>query len=265
MVRAILEGRKTQTRRVVKPQPPSIEAVHAKAGIGYHWHAPQRGIDHWRPIGPVWAVREFMGQEPELRCPYGQPGDRLWVREAWRYGNWTEDGDPFIEYAADGACLLQRDFPEEWTERLNDTWAALSDTSNYAIDHRAADRRWRPSIHMPRWAGRIMLEVTGIRVQRLQDISEDDAKAEGLLSVEGNGNGPGAGYKWHGIGFHGGMVVDEQPYFHTPGESGSCRCRVGGPSPAQCAFRELWDRINAKRASWNSNPWVWVVEFRRLP
>ena len=84
MVRAIMDGRKTQTRRVIKPQPPSVDAVRVMSGDGYHWLPPEPGIGAWRPAGAVWAVRDLMGQEPLLRCPYGQPGDRLWVKENFR-------------------------------------------------------------------------------------------------------------------------------------------------------------------------------------
>jgi len=187
MVRAILAGTKTQTRRVCK--------LDFRAGM----------------------------PEPELQsfrrcCPYGQPGDRLWVRETWRYADWTEEGEPHIEYG-DGARQLVDDFPEEWASRLMDTWTALSAPSNFDIDNRAADRRWRPSIHMPRWASRITLDVTGVLVERLQAISERDALAEG----------------------------------------------VGSPITRDCKvpkFMALWESINGA-GSWDANPWVWVVEFRR--
>lgn len=162
MVRAILEGRKTQTRRVVKPQPAHI------AGIG-----------------TVLNIDTITGKA----CPYGKPGDRLWVRETWD-GVRLDGGGALVSYRADG------DKP-------------VTD-----------DGRWHPSIHMPRWASRITLEVVSVRVERLQEISEEDAMAEGVALAE-NYRGPVA------------------------------------------HFASLWEQINGL-GSWNANPWVWVVEFRRV-
>lgn len=135
-----------------------------------------------------------------LGCPYGQPGDRLWVREAWA----RDDEDGQLMYRAD----VGRDL--------------------------CADA-WRPSIHMPRWASRITLEVTAVRVERLQDISEADAQAEGVIP------------KWE------------------PGCSGRLMDAFGGFSfrPAASAYAELWEQINGPGA-WDANPWVWVVEFKRV-
>lgn len=161
MVQAILAGRKTQTRRVIKPQPVehfafmplSTELV----GVG----DPRKG----------WQV-----------CPYGVPGDRLWVRETWQFADWTEDGEPYIRYAADGADILCCP-ADDWADRAWDTWATLSDPANRAIDGCSADRKWRPSIFLPRWASRITLEITGVRVERLLEISEADKLAEGATEA----------------------------------------------------------------------------------
>ena len=164
-----------------------------------------------------------------INCPYGKPGDVLWVRETWA----SDDGRSFW-YRADG------------------------ETYNAGLP-------WKPSIHMPRLATRITLEIESVRVERLQDISEEDAKAEGLFAQEGDGGAPGPGYKWRGIGYHGAGYGDFGKTFHTPHWDGSpgCSCNVRGPSPAQCAFRELWDSINAKRGyGWESNPWAWVLQFK---
>lgn len=128
MVRAILEGRKTQTRRVVKPQPWPVETVDTERHV-------------------------IVSHPDKLRvppCPYGQPGDRLWVRETWWHPRATEAHIDNVAYRADGEmpCHL-------------------------------VETNWRPSIHMPRWASRILLEVTDVRVERVQDISEADVQAEG--------------------------------------------------------------------------------------
>src|SRR5690606_3684193 len=173
---------------------------------------------------------------PEL-CPYGRPGDRLWVRESWQYANWTEEGEPYIRYAAAGAQELfdVGRIPHDWFDRLEDIWSGLSTEANYAIDNRAADRRWRPSIHMPRWASRITLEITDVRVERLRDISEADAQAEGV-------------------------ALDTEPCDHPRRSCGDVGCL--GPTH-RAAFAELWMQINGA-GSWDANPWVWVVSFRRV-
>ena len=155
MVRARLDGSKTQTRRVVKPQPPTTEAVRKLAGIDYSWISPDRpGMEYHRPAGPVWAVRKLMGVEPEIRCPYGQPGDRLWVRETW----WHDEEDNAIIYRADPG-------------------SSIVDVNKHETD--LPKYNWRPSIFMPRCASRITLEITRIRIEHLQAINEVDAIAEG--------------------------------------------------------------------------------------
>ena len=206
MVRAILAGRKTVTRRIV-------DGV-VESGGTYSKEAWERG------------------EMP--RCPYGEPGDRLWLRETWRYHGWTEDGAPWIKYAADDSTRLVERIPDEWSDRLADIWADLSDDANMAIDGRAADRKWRPSIFLPRWASRITLEVVGVRVERLQEITENDARAEGVNPSDAH------------------IVIKDGDRQHDME-----RTHRG-------AFACLWDGINGDRAPWASNPWVWRVEFRRV-
>jgi hypothetical protein len=178
MVRAILEGRKTQTRRVVKPQAWS----YANDLQGLPWIYAKSGPNDF-------------GDPTPIRCPYGQPGDRLWVREMWQYADWTEDGEPWLRYRADGATLLPGWAPDDWLDRLESVWATLSDPENIRIDGKAADRKWRASILMPRWASRIELEVTGVRVERVQGISEADAQAEAWRVL---GRGKAAGVRCGG-------------------------------------------------------------------
>lgn len=218
MVRALQDGSKTQTRRVVKPQP-----------------------THFNPVGVPRRVIPTGGPSDVIRCPYGQPGDRLWVRESWQFYDWTEDGQPCARFAADNATTWPLRIPEEQADRLNEIWAGLSAPENYSIDNHARDRRWRPSIHMPRWASRITLEITGVRVERLQDISEADARAEGVAELPGQAAERGC---W--------WTADPRA-----GASLHGRTPSGG-------FRLLWEQINGP-TSWDANPWVWVVEFRRLP
>ena len=221
MVRALLEGRKTQTRRVVKPQP----APNQPHDGGTTWHFDARRGVHV-PCGSVGhlSVKEKGG----LACPYGQPGDRLWVRETWaphadelQHYSATTPASASIYYQADGGLWGDDDM------RAGRGWFVPGDPHV---------NRWHPSIHMPRWASRLTLEVTGVRVERLQDISESDARAEGVA--------------------------------RNPAQEGTWLDYPAGTSAAgwkdpQRSFQSLWETINGPD-SWAANPWVWVVEFRRV-
>ena len=177
MVRAILDGRKTQTRRVMKPQPPSLEAVKATAGIEFSIGKCDAVGPGFHVFGPVWAVKEIMGCDyPQWTCPFGQPGDRLWVRETWSPD--AADAYPFLK------VVYRATEPEYSQLAIDCRWKAEVDEASKR-EHKCLDGclcyfRWRPSIHMPRWASRITLEITGCRAERLQEISEVDAKAEGF-------------------------------------------------------------------------------------
>jgi hypothetical protein len=205
MVQAILDGRKTQTRRVMKPQPApgvlwgGMVNDEAATDLGDHLFLSDNGNDYFMP------------------CPYGKPGDRLWVRETWAF----IDGDG-EEISGEGEVIYKADSDRGLSQ---------------------APERWRPSIHMPRWASRITLEVTGIRVERVQEISDVDCIAEGTEPI-----------------------CDDKRFCHgypndiTPPD-GSCEeCSI---SP-RGTFGFLWDSINGKRPGclWDSNPWVFVIEFR---
>ena len=211
MVRAVLSGRKTQTRRVVKPQF-FVQVADVRLNASGEWcgHANgEPGIRRgWR------------------RCPYGAPGERLWCRETWRPV--MESWRGYVEYAAGG-------------ENLNVTSDRLESLRRLALRFPGArkDRHseaWRPSIHMPRWASRLTLEVLGVRVGRLQAITEEDARAEGIPRNDIGRFLP--------------------PYPNT-----------AGWMHALDAFPGWWDAITGRRpgCSWEANPWVWVVSFRRLP
>jgi hypothetical protein len=219
MVRALLDGTKTQTRRAVKLKP-WHQIEERDDGTPWPWmHDNDRDADHW------------------IACPYGQPGDRVWVRETWQYYDWDEEGEPCIRYAADNATAWPIPSGEDWADRLVDVWERLSRHENYSIDNRARDRRWRPSIHMPRWASRILLEVTAVRVERLQDISRGDAMAEGIQPLIGS-DGPNY---WT-------VCVND--------------VSISAPTAQDC-FGMMWEYINGDD-SWTANPWVWVVEFKRV-
>lgn len=223
MVTAILEGRKTMTRRPMKPQPFQITPGDTPMGARFMgWYEGGTCSDLW--------------------CPYGQPGDRLWVRETWQLE--FHYGFHDVRYLADNYLW------DPGTLYLN-------------LRNRTCWKK-RPSIFMPRWASRITLEITDIRVERVQEITEEDAIKEGILSQMGDGSGPGPGYKWEGIGYHGaGFDKAGRRTFHTPSRTGKCKCFTGGDSPAQCAFREIWDSIHG-RGAWERNDWVWAISFRRI-
>ena len=178
MVRAILEGRKTQTRRIVKPQPERCSGCQSCNYIGDHF------------------------TQPLPKCPYGAAETKLWVREAWAQ---TLSGDYIYK-------------------------------ANYCEEHPPMGLRgnWKPSIHMPKEAARIFLEISEIRVERLHDISECDSLAEGI------------DYKDYG---------DYQRYFDYQNHLFSFASLIW-------SFRSLWKSINGEE-SWDSNPWVWVVSFEK--
>lgn len=209
-VRAILDGRKTQTRRPIKSQPP-----------------------HGSPMCP--AVLTTDCDSPSYlsivcdeyddflipKCPYGQPGDRLWVRETWCCklddGEYVYDsnGNHVFLYRADGQDVIKDDGNGGQEFRKDGTEASP----------------WSPSIHMPRWASRITLEVKSLWVQRVQEISEEDAKAEG--------------------------VDPTKPIY---GDCGGC-LHEGHKD----AFKNLWNSTYAKRnLGWDVNPWIGVIEFKKV-
>ncbi|MDR3444731.1 hypothetical protein [Dyella sp.] len=212
MVRAILEGRKTVTRRIVNPQPTRETTS---------WHRDCSGSGRWMALGPAPATSGTRQTMPWAPCPYGQPGDRLWVRESLGY-----DAEYGHYYAAGGR--------HGETVHLCELFDDPESETGYSYDGNIPDRGI-PSIHLPRRYSRITLEVTGVRVERLQDISEHQAKAEGIPP-----GGPT------------GMS------FGIPGMS-----RAHYLGTAREAFSVLWGDINGA-GSWDANPWVWAVEFSRI-
>ncbi len=196
MVRALLDGRKTQTRRPVK------FPVHDKN------------------LGCELAGNELAGELSAgnyLNSAFGKPGDRIWVRETFCPVDDTQYGEEkWVDYRA--TPRYEASHPAGWDSAPND----------------AESLKWRPSIHMPRWASRILLEITGVRVERLNAISEEDARAEGIID--------------------GGCL--------NCGEPEPCGC--ANPEPdATDAFAYLWQSIYGQE-SWNANPWFWVIEFERV-
>ncbi|WP_438029109.1 hypothetical protein [Sorangium sp. So ce233] len=207
-VRALLDGRKTQARRLVHPNMQWVPHLHTAR----------------QPDG----VRSFYVSSPDgtglpLRLTHAPayPGERLWVREAWALEELGEDGQRLV-----------------WRIDRAARWVADGETIHY-LESDYEPACWRSPLFMPRWASRITLEVTSVRVQRLQSISEEDARAEGVVPV----------------------------FERYPAMGRDQRTTTGdlmAAAPHRAAFAMLWDEINGDRASWLDNPWTWVLEFKRV-
>ena len=225
MVQAILEGRKSQTRRIMKIQPDS------------------RGTRCTNVHFEDWHGRK-------LKCPYGWVGDILWVKETWQEVFELE----YDHHAMDGSCVNIRewipnfDSIEKTCVGLSSEWscASMPERNKYYV-YRASDiqfcdekhkLKWKPSIFMPKAASRIKLEITDVRVERVQDISDADAISEGLRSKEYTDGHQSFG-KWY-----------------------SSECGTWHPNPVD-AYSNLWESINGK-GSWEKNPWVWCISFKRV-
>jgi hypothetical protein len=186
MVQAILEGRKTQTRRIIKPQPADEPTFMPNAPLDWH--------DEWKP----WKWETHEGESISKHCRYGELGDLLWVRESWFWEGDTSYKD---------------------IQPIGTFWYKADDKGDGF-----SPARWKPSIHMPKEAARIWLKITNVKAQLLQNITEEDAKAEGVET----------------LGLY-------------PGYDISARGKFNG----------LWSLINGNE-SWDLNPWVWVVSFKVL-
>jgi hypothetical protein len=202
MVRAILDGRKTQTRRVVNPQPDMVTRKGEPVAF--------KSIERINPETREFEILTHVPGEPnkkycrQIKCPFGQVGDRLWVRETWADTTYFDPNDGGFVYKA-----------------TDPNWADMEGW------------KWKPSIHMPREASRLTLEITGVRVERLNNISEGDAIAEGIESI---GRGCWKDYRHQ----------NNAPW-----------------CTSVYSFKSLWDSINSKKHPWANNDWVWVIEFKK--
>lgn len=229
MVRALLAGTKTQTRRVVK-----WRGLEPGLNLQFSGLSVERSGSNFVLTSPTRTSHAY--RSVPQPCPYGLHGDRLWVREAWGYFDPDGSGEDYDRDHNDegkaGPCTAYRKEMLEEGNALRDYWRrriaykATFAEQKYGMGP-VGPKRWRPSIHMPRWASRITLEITAVRVERLRAISEADCIAEGAA------------------GGHG--AIDGYGYSATPQEH----------------FRDIWLAINGP-ASWQANPWVWVVSFRRV-
>lgn len=205
-VRALLAGTKTQTRRVVKPQPQTDHLMVTPSGelVGI---MPDDGT----PVGSRPCQKRGW-----LKCPFGGVGDTLWVREA--FSAWFH-------------CCHWRECTAAGRSRASLSNLFYRATHNFPAD----DQKWSPAIHMPRWASRITLEITGVRCEPLHEITEEDIRAEGIEPVLQDSGGQDQTGRW----------VELVDYFHP--------------------FIDAWDKLNAKRGySWASRPYVWAISFKRI-
>lgn len=228
MVKAILEGRKTQTRRVMKPQPCYQDGIYDRLECGFYNPAITDREGELYPGAETFGAYTDDG-EWGLPCPYGQVGDKLWVREThYRFGYWAKNG-------------FTKTGKQKWTFKPSKESPGLDGVryceNSPSYVHPNRDRNligWfkRPSIFMPRWASRITLEITNIRIERVQDITKNNA----INQVKAEG-------------------VDFMPPY----------CVGVFGYNAFSTFMMYWDSLNANRGySWDSNPWVWVIEFKRV-
>jgi len=212
MVKAILEGRKTQTRRIIRDQ--ELVEPNPDDGSANFVHSPRC---------PSYCDYACAG--PDGYCPYGQPGDHLWVKERWS--------------------------PVECSREPKNACDSFEGSHvNYAADFLdqppyGKSIRWKSSLYMPRWASRLTLEIVQVRVQRVKDISEGDAIAEGVGAWRDN---------W--------SRREAAEAFIRGTEA---RVETKNAKTAKRLFYLLWQKINTKRGhGWDKNPWVWVIEFERV-
>ena len=211
MVRAILEDRKTQTRRIMKVQPVLNGSFYEVYGAGW--------------VQRMKSVPAIPGHSLASNCPFGLVGDRIWVRETWQAIHDSVDEFGHVE---------ERTYAPSILKEKDRYWHTVY--AEHFGDESREDRGfpWRPAIHMPRWASRITLEITSVRVERLNDINERDARAEGIID--------------------GGCL--------NCGEPEPCGC-VNPQPDATDAFAYLWQSIYGQE-NWDANPWVWVIAFKRI-
>ncbi|HHX3102348.1 TPA: hypothetical protein ACU8I5_003320 [Klebsiella pneumoniae] len=215
MVRAILDGRKTQTRRIMKIQP-------EHSGLGLRRVIDSKnGSDDGKYF---WSLSDACGlkiRSKSFTCPFGSVGDRIWVREAFRVHSRATDVATLVYKASER---------NSWTEQTHRVPVSVCNKP-------ATPEKWTPSLHMPRWASRILLEITDVRVERLNAISEEDAEAEGI-DME--------------------ALYDSQDCYDCIANH-----NMTGRPTVTGAFKYLWESIYGEEG-WKSNPWVWVIEFKRI-
>ncbi|HBQ3180652.1 MULTISPECIES: hypothetical protein [Klebsiella pneumoniae complex] len=214
MVRALLDGRKTQTRRPIKwKQTRFTEIGEREDGSKWPWSEDaEHACDFWHP------------------CPFGAVGDRIWVREAYRFPASLDDVSP----TGVGEMAVATGYRKPWAPTFYEFTGTFSDGwKGFETTPKVSDAgKLRPSIHMPRWASRILLEITDVRVERLNAISQEDAQAEGM------------------------ELTGWRPTYSDPDSGGEVMTPYDN-------FAELWSSIYGDE-SWKANSWVWVISFKRV-
>lgn len=239
MVRALLDGSKIKTRRTNGFEWTNL----SMPGM---WDKVETGI--YRSEFGAWFRFDDQGinRDVFIKCPYGKVGDRLWVRESFSVTAFYASQDNSTEAGSDeesAACRVKyhADGAESYVDELSCNNDFGVDEEEQAL--RASKNKSSPSIHMPRWASRINLEITGVRVERLNDISDVDAINEGIISEH---------HVWR------------EPEYPLPDIAyrPSAKSEYRYTCPKQ-AFQDLWESINGA-GSWQENPYVWVIEFKRI-
>ena len=228
-VRAILDDRKTQTRRPLKPHLQQIETWRTDG------HGRFYGVSRLATTGGLGVPETDF-----IENPLGKPGDRLWVRETWMpYDTSTEEDAVWVLYKASNDQRPDGIAPEKFGSGVRRSAPVqVVEWARDAIEmEEAAGGRWRPSIHMPRWAARLFLDVVDVRIERLQDISEEDAQAEGVEQC-------------------GGFMTTWGCWMNYGKSGPSCKT-------ARESFQTLWISVYGAE-SWAANPWVWVTKFKRF-
>ncbi|HDG8163929.1 TPA: hypothetical protein PCO66_004114 [Klebsiella pneumoniae] len=225
MVRALLSGRKTQTRRIIKPQP----EVTLSGSLSGKWLS--------RPLNGLLLPKI---EDIAIHCPFGAVGDRIWVRETWGVVShaFSDDG-LMIDWVPDRPATAIHEMPFGNGYYSGYAIYATDGDFTWGDDDGYEDGRWcwKPSIHMPRAASRILLEITDVRVERLNAISQEDAEAEGI-DME--------------------ALYDSQDCYDCIADH-----NMTGRPTVTGAFKYLWESIYGEEG-WKSNPWVWVIEFKRF-
>lgn len=244
MVPLILADQKTQTRRIFK-MPKGLQ-WYTKSMSGNDRFDGEHTGDVCDIDGSGWWSLD------ELACPYGQVGDQLWGRESWRIAAWTENGELMVEYRDGTFSKWLKDPTDVDGEKFNNIIMQCSDE----LDRKGIDTdkdgnysrealqslRWRSAMFMPRWASRILIEITDVRIERVQNISEEDAIAEGSYLVRCQC-----------------PQMQSKPRSIIEATFRQTYCHIHGNE-----YSHLWNLINGKKHPWESNPWVWVLQFKRV-
>jgi len=229
MVKAILEGRKTQTRRVLDNTHPVVTGFVPNGEHGY-WKGTAKSEQ---------VIEQYITTFPfTIKCPFGVVGDRLWVREAFMpdpsadSDHWNDEDSLHTYYSWDGCGSKVSELPKALKTNKHVFYKAEANHPELSL--------WTPNYRMPRWASRILLEITGVRVERLSNISRSDAVDEGIETFKIDCGRDGLKTAYKDYTSHNNAITRNNPID---------------------SFRTLWESVNGAD-SWDKNPWVWVIDFK---